>query len=198
MKMTRLLSEEQLVVKWLSQYGPLPIDLVRTWLSYKPQNIQDKILKNLLIHGFIYQVAENILTIDPTTVIPNEDIVRAGWVLSQLDGIDPHAHYPARFPAQIHFLSHQFGVDIMVIHPGNEHLIYLLESSEHLKYIFVIEDIAQLPLAVPDDVPYMIACAPSPSQITFYTRRDSPDVLLSATASHGKCVAESLPASSTD
>lgn len=115
---------------------PLPIELVRTWLSYKPQNIQDKILKNLLIHGFIYQVAENILTIDPTTVIPNEDIVRAGWVLSRLDGIDPHAHYPARFPAQIHFLSHQFGVDIMVIHPGSEHLVYLLESSEQLKYIF--------------------------------------------------------------
>ena len=107
MKTIHLLSDEQLVVQWLSQYGPLPIELVRTWLSYKPQNIQDKILKNLLIHGFIYQVAENILTIDPTTVIPNEDIVRAGWVLSRLDGIDPHAHYPARFPAQIHFLSHQ-------------------------------------------------------------------------------------------
>ena len=92
MKTIHLLSDEQLVVQWLSQYGPLPIELVRTWLSYKPQNIQDKILKNLLIHGFIYQVAENILTIDPTTVIPNEDIVRAGWVLSRLDGIDPHAH----------------------------------------------------------------------------------------------------------
>lgn len=183
MKMTRLLSEEQLVVQWLSQYGPLPIDLVRTWLSYKPQNVQDKILKNLLIHGFIYQVAENILTIDPTMVIPNEDIVRAGWVLSRLDGIDPHAHYPARFPAQIHFLSHQFGVDIMVIHPGSEHLVYLLESSEQLKYIFVIEDIAQLPLAVPDDVPYMIAYAPTPSHITFYTRRDSTDVLCPPTAS---------------
>ena len=89
MKTIHLLSDEQLVVQWLSQYGPLPIELVRTWLSYKPQNIQDKILKNLLIHGFIYQVAENILTIDPTTVIPNEDIVRAGWVLSRLDGIDP-------------------------------------------------------------------------------------------------------------
>lgn len=198
MKMTRLLSEEQLVVKWLSQYGPLPIDLVRTWLSYKPQNVQEKILNNLLTHGFIHQPSAHILTIDPTMVIPNEDIVLAGWVLSRLEGIDPHAHYPARYPAQIHFLSHQFGVDIMVIHPGSEHLVYLLESSEQLKYIFVIEDIAQLPLAVPDDVPYMIACAPSPSHITFYTRRDSPDVLLSATASHGKCVAESLPASSTD
>ena len=32
MKMTRLLSEEQLVVQWLSQYGPLPIDFVRTCL----------------------------------------------------------------------------------------------------------------------------------------------------------------------
>lgn len=183
MKMTRLLSEEQLVVKWLSQYGPLPIDLVRTWLSYKPQNVQEKILNNLLAHGFIHQPSAHILTIDPTMVIPNEDIVRAGWVLSRLDGIDPHAHYPARYPAQIHFLSHQFGVDIMVIHPGSEHLVYLLESSEQLKYIFVIEDIAQLPLAVPDDVPYMIAYAPTPSHITFYTRRDSTDVLCPPTAS---------------
>lgn len=198
MKTIHLLSDEQLVVQWLSQYGPLPIELVRTWLSYKPQNIQDKILKNLLIHGFIYQVAENILTIDPTTVIPNEDIVRAGWVLSRLDGIDPHAHYPARFPAQIHFLSHQFGVDIMVIHPGSEHLMYLLESNEHLKYIFVIEDLAQLPLAVPDGIPYMIACAPSPSQITFYTRRDSADVVFPSTASNGICAATDLPVVSGD
>lgn len=39
MKTIHLLSDEQLVVQWLSQYGPLPIELVRTWLSYKPQNI---------------------------------------------------------------------------------------------------------------------------------------------------------------
>ena len=88
MKTIHLLSDEQLVVQWLSQYGPMPIELVRAWLSYKPQNIQDKILKNLLIHGFVYQVAGNILTIDPTAVTPNKDIVLAGWVLSQLDGIE--------------------------------------------------------------------------------------------------------------
>lgn len=198
MKMTRLLSEEQLVVKWLSQYGPLPIDLVRTWLSYKPQNVQDKILKNLLIHGFIYQYSENILTMDPTTVVPNADIVLAGWVLSQLDAIDPDAHYPARYPAQIHFLSQHMGVDIMVMRPGNEHLIYLLEPGEHLKYIFVIEDMAQLPLAIPDNLPYMVAYTPSPSQITFYTRRDATDVLCPPTASSGICVTTGLPTLSGD
>ena len=198
MKTIHLLSDEQLVVQWLSQYGPMPIELVRAWLSYKPQNIQDKILKNLLIHGFVYQVAGNILTIDPTAVTPNKDIVLAGWVLSQLDGIDPHAHYPARYPAQIHFLSQRFGVDIMVIHPDSDHLMYLLESNEHLKYIFVIEDLAQLPLAVPDGLPYMIACAPSPSQITFYTRRDSADVVFPSTASNGICAATDLPVVSGD
>lgn len=176
-KINQLLFEEQLVIKWLSQYGALPIGLIREWLFYKPNTIQDKIFKNLLTRGFIYQPSENIFTIDPTQTIPNEDIVLAGWVLARFKDIDPQAHYPARYPAQIHFIDNNYGVDVMVVHPGMEHLLYLLEPQEQLRYILVIQNMDMLSMPISDDIHYLVAYAPSCSDISFYTRRDLSDTV---------------------
>lgn len=147
-----LLIDEQHVIKWLSQYGTLPRTQIIRMLQ-KPPIIAEKIIGNLLREHMIFEQSDgDYLGLDPLGT-PDQRMITAIWVLLEyIDQIDPMAHYPASYPAQIYFLKHEIGYEILVFYEAEKHLIKLLQPQADTKYIFVIPNIAltsklQLPRA---------------------------------------------------
>ena len=128
-----LLTDEQYVIKWLSQYGPLP----------KAQVVRQRIAD--VGDGYY-------LGLDPYCT-PDQRVILAVWVLLQfIDRVEPLAHYPATYPSQLFFLKENTGYEIVVLYEGEQHLAKLLHPQEDLKYIFVVPNLQMagqltLPLA---------------------------------------------------
>ena len=132
------LPDELHVIKWLSQYGALPKAQVMKLLN-KPPGTAEKILRSLKRDLEISDTGGGYyLGIDPLSR-PDQRIVLAVWVLSQfIDFVDPMAHYPATYPAQIAFLKENTSYEIVVIYENEGHLLKLLQPEEELKYIIVL------------------------------------------------------------
>ena len=133
-----LLTDEQYVIKWLSQYGPLPkTQVVRLGRGKTPPTAErvkrDQRIANV---GDGYY-----LGLDPYCT-PDQRIILAVWVLLQfIDRVEPLAHYPATYPSQLFFLKENTGYEIVVLYEGEQHLAKLLHPQEDLKYIFVVPKI---------------------------------------------------------
>lgn len=136
-----LLQEEQYVVRWLSQYGPLPKTQVMRMLK-KPPQTAEKILKNLKKQMRVADVAGGYYVGLDSMCQPDQRLILAVWVLLKFfDSVEPMAHYPASYPSQIFFLKENVGYEIVVLYEGEENLLRLLQPQEDLKYIIVLPHI---------------------------------------------------------
>lgn len=130
-----LLQDEQYVVKWLSQYGALPKAQITKMLR-KPPNTAEKILRNLKKQMRISDVSGGYYIGLDAMSKPDQRMILAVWVLLKfIDQVDPLAHYPAVYPAQLFFLKENIGYEIVVLYEGEERLLRLLQPDEDLKYI---------------------------------------------------------------
>lgn len=136
-----LLEDEKYVIKWLSQYGALPITQITKMLRKKP-DVALKIIKNLKKQNQIDDVKGGYYLGLDSMCQPDQRIILAVWVLLKfIDQVDPMAHYPAVYPSQIFFLKENIGYEIVTLFEGEEHLLKLLRPDEDLKYIIVVPHI---------------------------------------------------------
>lgn len=134
-----LLTDEQYVVKWLSQYGALPKAQVIRLLRDKSPGTAEKILRNLKRTQRIEDAGGGYYLGLDRLCKPDQRMILAVWVLLKFIGsVEPMAHYPASYPAQIFFLKENTGYEIVVLYEGEEHLARLLQPQEEMKYIFVL------------------------------------------------------------
>ena len=137
-----LLQDEQYVLRWLSQYGALTKTQIIRLLKDKPLRTAEKIIRNLKQQLFIADVRGGYyLGTDPLEQ-PDQRIILAVWVLLRfIDKVEPMAHYPASYPAQLFFLKEEIGYEIVVLYDGEQHLTRLLHPEEDLKYVIVLPHI---------------------------------------------------------
>ncbi len=134
-----LLQDEKYVIKWLSQYQALTVQQV-VQLIGKPLSTAGKILRNLKQMGYIFDLPGGYLSLDPTAR-PDPKLIKAIWVLLRYrDEVDPMAHFPAAYPAQIFFLKGTVGYEIITLDPGEEHILRLLTPKKDTKYIIVLPE----------------------------------------------------------
>ena len=112
-----LLTEEQCVIKWLSQYGALPKTQVIRLLRDKMPETAEKILRNLKRSLRIADVGGGYYLGLDAYCKPDQRMILAVWVLLKfIDSVAPMAHYPATYPSQIFFLKDNVGYEIVVFY----------------------------------------------------------------------------------
>jgi len=168
-----LLPDERNVVQCLTQYGPLLRTQIERLLYDKPRSTFDKIIRNLLREYRVAPVPGRYLGLDPLHE-PNDRMVLAVWMLLKyIEQIEPMAHYPADFPAQIYFLKNNVGYEIVVLGKDEEHLVYSLKPRKGLKYIFVLPDVSMVKKLRLPDAPCLFATVKNigadEPKVTFYS-----------------------------
>lgn len=169
-----LLQDEQYIIKWLSQYGTLTKTQVIRLLKDKPVSTAEKIIRNLKRDMRITDVGVYYLALDEMCK-PDQRLIIAVWVLLQfIDQVEPLAHYPAVYPAQIFFLKENVGYEIVVLYDGEQHLMRLLQPQEDdLKYIIVVPHISMAQSLYVPKVPCLYATVDFEGReephITFYS-----------------------------
>lgn len=95
-----LLQDEQYIVHWLTQYGPLPQTQIVCLLRHKPPEVAAKIIRGLKRQQMIFDIAGGYyLGVDPMGQ-PDQRIIHAVWVLLQFaDKVEPMAHYSRTRPS---------------------------------------------------------------------------------------------------
>lgn len=168
-----LLEDEQYVVKWLAQYGALPrAQIVR--LLRKPSQTAEKILRNLKRQMCVSDVAGGYYIGPDPLCQPDQRTILAVWVLLKfIDLVDPMAHYPATWPAQLFFLKEDTGYEIVVLYDGEQNLLRLLQPQDGLKYIIVLPHISMAEKLRLPDAPCLFATVEfrgnAEPEITFYS-----------------------------
>lgn len=169
-----LLQDEQYIIKWLSQYGPLTKTQVIRLLKDKPVSTAEKIIRNLKRDMWITDVGGYYLALDEMCK-PDQRLIIAVWVLLQfIDQVEPLAHYPAVYPAQIFMLKENVGYEIVVLYDGEQHLTRLLQPQEDdMKYIIVVPHISMVQSLYLPKVPCLYATVDFEGKeepnITFYS-----------------------------
>lgn len=137
-----LLQDEKHVIKWLSQYGALTKTQVVRMMYDKSPNTAEKVIKNLIRQMRITEVAGGYYLGIDAMCQPDQRIILAVWVLLKFIGqVEPMAHYPASYPAQLFFLKEDTGYEVVVLYEGEQHLLKLLQPQEELKYIIILPHI---------------------------------------------------------
>ncbi len=169
-----LLQEEQYIIHWLTQYGPLAKTQVVRLLKDKPPQLAEKIVRGLTRERMLYDISGGYyLGVDPMGQ-PDQRTILAVWVLLQFaDRVEPMAHYPATYPSQLFFLKEEMGYEIVVLYDGEQHLVRLLQPQEDLRYIFVLPRISMAQELVLPSVPCLFATVDYNGQevptVKFYT-----------------------------
>lgn len=173
-----LLEDEQNLLRWLSQYGPLPRKQIRKLLIPCNERVAEKIINNLkrghyieAIDGGRYFGTDKYCRRDYRTIL-------ALWVLTKfIEQSGPLVHFPADAPGQVFFLMDGVGYEIIVLYQDEEHLMRTLQVQGDTRYIIVLPDMAmadriQLPAA-----PCLLATIDftdsDEPQITFYSQEES-------------------------
>lgn len=172
-----LLQEEQYVVKWLSQYGPLPRTQIMKMLR-KTQNTAEKIIRNLKKQMMISDVNGGYYLGLDAMMQPDQRTILAVWVLLKfIDYVEPMAHYPAVYPSQIFFLKENMGYEIVVLYEGETANLRLLEPQEDLKYIIVLPHAGMIPQLRLPKAPCLFATidfkGSEEPDIVFYAQEES-------------------------
>lgn len=168
-----LLTDEQYVVKWLSQYGALPRAQIIKMLQ-KPPQTAEKILRNLKRQMRIADVSGGYyIGLDPMCQ-PDQRIILAIWVLLRfIDKVEPMAHYPAVYPSQLFFLKENVGYEIVVLYDGEQNLLKLLQPQEDMKYIVVVPRINMVSTVRLPNAPCLFAtvdfCGQDEPEVRFYS-----------------------------
>ena len=165
-----LLQEEQYIIHWLTEYGPLPKAQIVRMLKDKPPKTAEKIIRALKNEVMLHEISGGYyLGVDPMCQ-PDQRMILAVWVLLQfIDRVDPMAHYPATYPSQIFFLKEDIGYEIVVLYDGEQHLTRLLQPQEDLRYILVLPHINMAQELVLPSAPHLFATVD-------YNGQETPDV----------------------
>ena len=172
-----LLQDEQYVVKWLSQYGALPKTQIIKMLR-KPPQTAEKILRNLKKQMQISDVGGGYYVALDSMCQPDQRTILAVWVLLKfIDFVDPMAHYPAVYPAQLFFLKENVGYEIVVLYDGETSLLRLLQPDDDLKYIIILPHISMAAQLKLPKAPCLFATVDFEGQdepeVTFYSMEAS-------------------------
>lgn len=165
-----LLQDEQYVIQWLSQYGALTKTQVIRLLRDKRPQTAERIIQNLKKQLRVAGISGGYYLGLDSAIQPDQRIILAVWVLLQFIGkVEPMAHYPAVYPAQLYFLKEGTGYEIVVLYDGEQHLMRLLQPQEELKYILVLPHVSMArELRLPN--------APCLFATVDYNGRDEPEV----------------------
>lgn len=152
-----LLQDEQYIIKWLSQYGPLSKIQVRGLLQ-KSEDITRKIIKGLRNQNRVFHISGGYYVgLDPISK-PDPRLSIAIWVLLKfVDKVDPMNHHPATYPSQIFFLKEDVGYEIIVIYDGEEDRMRLLQTEEDKKFIIVVSNPSRISKLRLPDAPCLFA-----------------------------------------
>jgi len=169
-----LIEDERLVLRWLSQYGPLRLPQIWGLLHYRPQRSANRLIQNMKRARRIAPIeGGEYLAIDQYCE-PKPRMITAVWVLLQfIEQIDPEAHWQADAPAQISFLKDKTAYEIVVLYEDEDHLARLLQPQEDTKYIFVVPNMGFANKLMLPDAPCLFATVEQTgagtSKITFYS-----------------------------
>lgn len=171
-----LLQEEQNVIQWLFQYGPLPKAQVIRLLHNKPPNTAEKIIRNLKKEHQITETDIGYLGLDSRTN-PDQRLIQAIWVLLKfVDKVAPQAHYPASYPSQLFFLKENIGYEIAVLYDDEQYLTRLLQPQDSMKYILVVPHVSMIPTLFLPNAPCLFATLDFDGKVepdvTFYTGKE--------------------------
>jgi len=173
-----LLNEEKLVIKWLSQYQVLLYSQVVQMLHDKTPAVADKIIRNLKREHRIFDLPGGYLALDPLAEVDHRMIMAVWVMLKFIKNIEPMAHYPATYPAQIYFLKGETGYEIVVLLEGEQHLTKLLQVEDDTKYIFVTPNIDFSKSMVRPNVPCLFVTildsGEGHPEVTFYSDKEAP------------------------
>lgn len=169
-----LMEDEQLILRWLSQYGPLSKNVLRRLLHYKNTETRDRILAGMRRRRYIYEIQGGRFYAVDKYDKPVARMQTAIWVLLQFSKqIQPDHHYQATVPSQIFFLKGKQIYEILVLHEGEEHLVRLLQPQRNTKYILVVPDMAMAENIQLPDAPCLFATVePTDKEepkVTFYS-----------------------------
>lgn len=152
------MTEEKMVLHWISQYGVILLEQAICLLQHKPRATAMKIIRGLqkqhlisYIHGGLYIGASPLSKPDPK-------IIDAIWILLQfVENINPMDHHPASYPSQIYFLKENSGYEILVLNEGEQKLPTLIDPMEDMKYIIVVPTPDMIPVTAVPDAPVIFA-----------------------------------------
>lgn len=169
-----LIEDERLVLRWLSQYGPLRLPQIWGLLHYRPQRSANRLIQDMKRARRIAPIeGGEYLAIDQYCE-PKPRMITAVWVLLQfIEQIDPEAHWQADAPAQISFLKDKTAYEIVVLYENEDHLVRLLQPKEDTKYIFVVPNMEFADKLLLPDAPCLFATVEQSEyeapKITFYS-----------------------------
>ncbi len=176
-----LLNEEKLIFRWLSQYGALTKKQLVALLYKKSESAAERIISNLIKARLIFRLKGSVyLSTDPVGEI-DQRMITAVWILTKfIYSIDPMAHYPADYPAQLFFLKEGIGYEVIVLYDREEYLLRQVKPKDGLKYIIVIPNINMAANMILSDAPCLFATVEdlpfNDVKVTFYSEEDLPDV----------------------
>lgn len=136
-----LREEEHLIVRWLSQYGPLTKGMIRRLLHYKPSDTVGRILSGLVRYRKIAMVEDHKFYAIDRYSKPIARMQKAIYVLSEfVETIDPRSHQIADSPSQIRFSQGKTFYEIIVLNRDDEHLTHLLHPENNKIFLIVVPD----------------------------------------------------------
>ena len=92
-----LMEDERLVLRWLSQYGPLRLPQIWGLLHYKPQRSVNRLVQNMKRTRRIAAIEDGAYLAVDQYCEPKQRMITAVWVLLQfIEQIDPEAHWHHR------------------------------------------------------------------------------------------------------
>lgn len=136
-----LRDEEHLIVRWLSQYGPMTKIMIKSLIHYKPFETVNRILGGLVRYRKITLIENRkyYATDRFCKVIPR--MQKAVWVLIQFARtIDPRCHQIADSPSQIRFVKDKMVYEIIVLNRDDDYLTRLLHPEKNKTFIIVVPD----------------------------------------------------------
>ena len=169
-----LMEDEQHILRWLSQYGPLRWPQIWKLLHYRSERSAKRLVQNMKRARRIVGIEnDRYLAIDKYCE-PKPRMLTAVWVLLQfIEQIDPGAHRQADVPAQIFFLKDKTAYEIVVLYEGEDHLVRLLQPQEDTKYILVVPNMEFADKLILPDAPCLFATVEQTAfetpRITFYS-----------------------------
>ena len=153
--MTNLLPEEKVIRDLLGQLRCIKYTQAIKLLNYtKTEDVSVKILRNLLKRQYMFETTDGYIKICPKDE-PNPDMINAVWAFTYFyDKIDIDygrfkAFYPAKWPAQIDFLSNGIQYEIVAVSSqesfrvekllsGTRENVEISSEEDPKNYIFVV------------------------------------------------------------
>lgn len=140
----------------------------------KPPKTAEKILRNLKKQMQISDVGGGYYVALDSMCQPDQRTILAVWVLLKfIDFVDPMAHYPAVYPAQLFFLKENIGYEIVVLYDGEASLLKLLQPDDDLKYIIILPHMSMVAQLKLPKAPCLFATVDFQGQdepeVTFYS-----------------------------